>query len=261
MRSTLFVLAIVCAVASPGLADWKPGDPHKMHYPQLPDPNGWDVNVTRVPGQMPARVVADDWQCSQSGPVTDIHLWGSWKNDIKGMIDWIDIAIYTDDPVGPGGTDPANIFSKPDREVWFQSFHPGEFTERFWTDGTQGWYDPFYSQWNRPDHFGIWQYNITGINVPGAFEQQLGQIYWLAVSVRLNPDSTVGAQFGWKTSLDHFNDDAVWANLPPAGVVPWEELIDPITGASLDMAFVITPEPVSAFLLVLGAAAMLRRRR
>ena len=26
------------------MADWVPADGHKMHYPQLPDEAGWDVN-------------------------------------------------------------------------------------------------------------------------------------------------------------------------------------------------------------------------
>ena len=42
--------------------------------------------------------------------------------------------------------------------------------------------------------------------------------------------------------------------------MPWRELIDPRTGISLDMAFVITPEPATLALLTLGAIAVLRRR-
>ena len=56
-------------IAVPALADWDIGDGHKMHYPQLPDPNGWDVNLT-------GNKVFDDWRCGGSGPVDDIHFWG-----------------------------------------------------------------------------------------------------------------------------------------------------------------------------------------
>jgi len=38
---------------------WVVGDGHKMHFPQLPDPNGWDVNVHDF-------TLADDWQCSET---------------------------------------------------------------------------------------------------------------------------------------------------------------------------------------------------
>ena len=41
----------------------------------------------------------------------------------------------------------------------------------------------------------------------------------------------------------------------------WSELHDPITGQSLDLAFVITPAPSSGTLLMLAVAVGLRRRR
>src|ERR1700733_819441 len=31
-------------------------------------------------------VLADDFLCTNSGFITDIHLWGSWSNDIVGTI-------------------------------------------------------------------------------------------------------------------------------------------------------------------------------
>jgi hypothetical protein len=62
--------------------------------------------------------------------------------------------------------------------------------------------------------------------------------------------------WGWKTSLDHWNDDAVWS-VP--GTI-WQELRDPATGESLDLAFVITPEPATLSALLLGILALCRRR-
>ena len=44
-----------------------------------------------------------------------------------------------------------------------------------------------------------------------------------------------GPAVGWKTSLEHFRDDAVWG-----GPDNWNPLFDPITGETLDLAFVIT---------------------
>lgn len=64
-------------------------------------------------------------------------------------------------------------------------------------------------------------------------------------------------QWGWTTSLDHFEDDAVWGDVPE---LHWQPLTDPITGETRDLAFVITPEPGSLALLALGAAVLLRRR-
>ena len=83
MRRIILPLAVAIALgtAGPALADWDPGDGHKMHYPQLPDEDGWDVKA------IDGICLADDWLCTESGPVTDIHFWGSWKNGIVGRID------------------------------------------------------------------------------------------------------------------------------------------------------------------------------
>ena len=68
--------------------------------------------------------------------------------------------------------------------------------------------------------------------------------------------------WGWKTSgSPQFMDDAVWGDDFAGGVTEWNELVDPQTGQSLDLAFVITPEPTSMALLGLGGLAVLRRRR
>ena len=75
--------------------------------------------------------------------------------------------------------------------------------------------------------------------------------------------------YGWKTTLDHWNDDAVWADFDIAGAKQaddfWHELRDPLNGESLDMAFVITPEPSTVAMLLgvglIGLFAYARRRR
>ena len=38
------VMSLMVIVAGSARADWDKGDDHKMHWPQLPDPNGWDVD-------------------------------------------------------------------------------------------------------------------------------------------------------------------------------------------------------------------------
>lgn len=274
-------LAVVMAVgllAIPALADWDPGDPYKMHYPQMPNPFGWDLAATAT-GQAPnqvVRTVADDWMCSESGPVTSIHFWGSWKNGMVGNIDHFEIGIWKDDPVGPGGYFPNNPYSTPtykwwddggqdwmNGEVWSWGVYPGEYTARLYATGDQGWYDPHTGQYVQHDHQEIWQYNVA---LPNPFVQEQGTIYWLSISAVTSD----GTQWGWKTSLDHWNDDATYydstipvpAGYPHAGwpMPNWLELRDPLTTESLDMAFVIVPEPTTAVLLGLAALGLLRRR-
>ena len=33
------------------------------------------------PNQPLWKILADDFECTQSGPITDVHIWGSWWND------------------------------------------------------------------------------------------------------------------------------------------------------------------------------------
>jgi hypothetical protein len=203
--------------SSVALGDWDPEDPYKMHFPQLPDPIGWDVHFDQG--------LADDWECTETGPVSDIHFWCSFMGDDVVAIPSVFVAIYSDDPVGPG-------YSQPAQELWSRTFDTGEFTFRHYGEGDQGF---LLHLWDQPpavwphDHINFYQINITEISDP--FEQEEGLIYWLYIYI----DPLIAV--GWKTSLDHFNDAAVWWD----GISgEWFPMEDPETGEQLDLAFVIT---------------------
>ncbi len=234
MRS-LAILCLGAFLVAPVLADWDPGDGHKMHYPQLPDPNGWDVNATFP------KVLADDWMCSGTGWVEDIHFWGSWRHEDVGQLTSIHVSIHDN---------AYNGYSHPGELLWERDFFPGEWAERWYGEGDQGWHDPNTGEFFWGDHFNFFQYNIVEIREP--FYQEEGTIYWLDISVTVADEQT---QWGWKTSLDHWEDGAVWGDFPNPF---WEPLQDP-DGRNMDLAFVITPEPASLCLLGLGLV-LLRRR-
>lgn len=255
------VLASVVVLSGAVRADWMPDDGHKMHYPQLPDPNGWDVDVT-------VGFVADDWMCSQSGPVDDIHFWISAERDYVGnWIDFIDVAIYDDVPAVAG--DPGS-YSHPGEKKWSSRVQDQAAAGDTFTiflppqQGDQGWYSPYSSAGpgyhTVNDHTNYWQVNIKDIVDP--FVQTEGKIYWL--EIHIIPNNVPGGEspfFGWKTSLDHWNDDAVYLD----GESNWQELYDPRPDLqppmSLDMAFVITPEPVTLLVLALGLIPILLLKR
>jgi len=258
-RRTVAVLTFTAAillVAGSAAADWKEGDPDKMHYPQLPDPTGFDVNMTYP------KVLADDWKCSETGPVSDIHFWFSYPHDVAVPIAKLHVSIHKDIPAVPG-----QIGSRPGDVIWSRDFAPDQFTVVYPAgDGLQSWYDPNTGVVVQQDHQKYGQVNIT--KIPDPFPQIRGTIYWLDLSVVL-ATPTVG-QIGWKTSRSpHFLDDAVWGDYEIAGTDPysgpplWRELVYP-TGpgpqGSMDMAFVITPEP-GTLLLVPGLALLALRRR
>ena len=253
---TILMIATVMFVVAPALADWDIGDDYKMHFPQLPDlVNGMNVLATAP------TILADDFLCTQSGPITDIHIWGSWLfdqfpiNSANGTTDpgFVDfhLSIHKDVP-----KDTSNPYSHPGDLLWEMDFAPGDFTDRLWTDSNERFFDPEANQIIGFDTQVI-QYNFL-IDPTDAFDQVEGTIYWLDVSaISIDP----GAIFGWKTSADHWNDDSVYGQIPATGqTTSWNELIDPDLGFSLDQAFVITPEPATMVLLSLSGVGMLFKR-
>jgi hypothetical protein len=213
---------------------------NKMHFPQLPDPTGADVNFTFP------RVAADDWKCSETGPVDDIHFWFSsfndWFDPAQPNINNIHLSIHADIPVQPGVT-----FSRPGALLWSRDIPATAVHIRFVRYITEGqsWYDP--TQGFVPNnHKLLFRCDIDSIAAP--FIQQVGNIYWLDVSM------TADQPLGWKTADvdaypppytgNHYQDDAVWGDFPapiwtdlhwPAGL--------PNGGQSIDLAFVISRLP------------------
>jgi hypothetical protein len=227
------LLALGLAQASlPASADWDPGDPYKMHAPQLPDPNGWDIYFMG-----PASEVADDWLCTATGPVSEIHFWYSAFSDGNPTVETVTASIYANDP-GPPGT-----YSRPNQLLWSETFASTQFITRPYGTGLQGFAEPKQGFWNPENHFQYFQLNIT--DIPSPFVQQQGTTYWLGLSVTVPPGGTA---LGWKTTTSVFQDDATYRD----SLGNWLELVEPTQLESLDMAFVVVPEPN---LLPLAAAA------
>jgi len=246
-------------------ADWNPGDSYKMHYPQLPDltTNGLDVLATYAgfyfdPGQgyvsLGNKILADDFLCMESGPITDIHIWGSWLYDAVDPNAKFHLSIHSDIPGGIGGIP----YSRPGPVLWQMDLIPSQ--QRIYATAQERFYDPNTGLILGADT-QVWQYNFY-IDPALAFQQQQGTTNWLDVQYIPGGSFTTNL-FGWKTSLDHWNDDAVYGDNLNPGAEPqgWEELVYP-PGESRDMAFVITvPEPSMLALIWVSAAALIIFRR
>lgn len=260
----------VAGVLSVARADWDPGDPAK--WVQLPDlsPNGLDVWDTTpyssggVP-QSYGKFLADDFPCTGSGPITGIHIWGSWLNNVVDPAPTFGLAIYSDVPAGPAPSHPGEL-------LWWTPLSllpPAQIPtqQRPYSGGViESFYDPNLPSVELGSDNEIWQYNFV-FPEGEAFYQTEGNIYWLLVTY-VKPDPAAPFAFGWKTRdfyEGHFSDDAVWvdwdANQFPEMNAPWQELRypswSPYSGESLDLSFVIVAEPNAALaggLALLGLA-------
>jgi hypothetical protein len=238
VRKTLLLVGAVMLVAGAAFGDWDPTMPAK--WVQMPDesPAGIDINASYD------FILADDFECRETGPITDIHIWGSWLDDglpPGGPEDVVfTLSLHEDIPVGPNG------YSQPGDIIRVWEFQPFDYTARVWLDGVnEGWMDPPDAYFPNAD-FTIWQYNF---HIPEA-EQFVQQgtpdnpvVYWLDVKAMPADGASL---FGWKTSIDHWNDDAVWGDGFEPYFGPWFELIYPpnheYAGISIDLAFVIVGE-------------------
>jgi hypothetical protein len=231
----------------------------EIKWSQKPDLSFWgfDVDSTNY-------ILADDFECNSPEPITDIHIYGSWKDDILpfGMDEpnmgnpaavIFTLSIHSDNPMGSMG------WSEPNQLLWMKTFGPGEFSVEPYYGyeyNYEGWYDPETEEYIEYCDKLCWKYNFY-MNKNDIFWQQGDPcnpiIYWLNVKAEPNDPNAV---FGWKTSIEHWNDDAVWGdgNEPYTGT--WHELIYPFGHPyhpnSVDLAFDITttgdpcePNPVA----------------
>jgi len=230
--------------------------PSDLKWCQWPDctPRGIDIRIDSPPEK--PLTLADDFECRSPDRLTQIRLWGSWKNDQKGRIEKIRVRIHADDPVGAEGADKKNRFSKPRPEVlWEREFGIGQYEESLYDVveiGGEWWWDPAAAELIPGGDTEVWQIDLQ-IASENAFLQQGSllhpRIYWLAVEVE-----TTEGQFGWKTRHwpEHFMDDAVWDvghKLPR----PWQELRYPEGHRcydhernSIDLAFCLRYTPDSS---------------
>lgn len=199
-----------------------------------------DLNTTGVDVAFVESTLADDFQCIQTGPITDIHLWTSFYHD--GYPEDLTtlpftLELYSDVPADP--TDPGS-YSHPGVLLWSRDCAPGSYAaNRIAAALDEWWHDPLTGLWEPHGDTQVYQYDFI-IPKEEAFVQTEGTIYWLAVRY-LPPPTPVPIQMGWKSSLEHWQDDAVWWN-PLAQA--WQELRyggdHPMAPETMDLAFAIT---------------------
>ena len=207
----------------------------KFYLP--PQPNqGLDVKDSRN-----GIVLADDFACKQTGPITGIHIWGSWLADQPGTITNFWLGFYSD---VPAVTSPASGLiisnSHPGALLWSNNFSATQFTFGIYTNGDEYFYNPTNNTIMGGDTV-VWYYCFYPTN-PFV---QLGTAtaptnYWLAIRAQV-ADSNTNIIFGWKSSIIPYQDPAVWGTF--AGGLPdgnWQSMTNPLTQQQLDLSMLLT---------------------
>jgi hypothetical protein len=224
--------AVLLALAVPtAQAHWP--NTNATKWVQFPDSsyNGLDVCLdNQSPNQL---TLADDFKCILKGPVTDIHLWTSWLNNVPDMNAAFTLSIWSDVP-GTTGTP-----SHPGSRLWTQIFGPGKYRAQLWlTNLYEGFWNPDPPPGSSMgSDFAIYQYNFYPTN-PFVQNGSLStpQTYWLCVSV-----TGTSQPVGWKTSTNHWNDDAVFSHMSGTNVAgDWQLIENTIAGNNLDLSFALT---------------------
>jgi len=184
--STALILVFAGTIA----ADWEPSDGHKMHFPQMPADNGMFVQATFQ------WELADDWVCSETGPIKSVHFWGGWEANAQGILDSFLIRIHSDNGLGV-----------PDLVLWEK--YVTSFTAfPYWNVSGLGWYQPSAPSWTLDNGGQMFQYNVF-LDEPDWFLQDSGTVYWLSISAFVA--DSVNTSWGWRSSADHFGEAGAWS--------------------------------------------------
>ncbi|MDD5708834.1 MAG: hypothetical protein PHR35_23205, partial [Kiritimatiellae bacterium] len=146
-----FLLSLTAISAGGDVKWWQPPDTTL---------NGFDVDAMATRPYL----LADDFLCTNSTPITSVVVWGSWRED------WL--------PVQQGQASPSNVvftlsihadvppniqapWSMPGPVLWWTNFAPGSFTAAIeMGDIKEGWYNPATTNWNPNGDTNCWRYEF-----------------------------------------------------------------------------------------------------
>ena len=216
---------------------------------------GLDVDATAdTPTTWPAQILADDYECTYTGPVTQIQVWGCWYQDAPpgkdaNNVEFV-LSIRQDVPALS-----ARSHSMPGKILWSKTFKKGQFDVEQGSSQGQDFYSPCTDKSYTSGAKRLFKYTFA-IDPNQAFSQRGTSkkpvVYWLSVQARVVQSRGSTARFGWKTSASTWNDDAVWVKAEEPYSGTWDKLSYPgmTTGQNTALAFVITTSSESTSELI-----------
>jgi hypothetical protein len=189
------------------------------------------------------RLVADDWLCDTTTPVTAAAWWGSYigygyqacqcpQTPPPIKPDYFLLSIWTDLPATTN-----NPFSHPREKIW-------EYEALDYDEVLVG-YDKHPHDSDDPAKTPpepVFRYSVRLPEDKWFSQGNPGQVYWLSV-VAVYPDGqTAEYPWGWTNHEHVFQDDAVAGHVDSSGFWQWEALKDQ-TGKTEDMSFVLFTDP------------------
>lgn len=199
---------------------------------------GWDEPSVYDPN---FPIVADDWECTDWRPVSDVHWWGSYVGwnpaepaPPQVVPTGFHIGIWTDVP-DPDPCNPQN-YSHPKKMIWEYNASMAEVNEDF-----DGW-----DTHPEHDYDMCFKYDLQ-LPEDDVFCQDPNRgVFWLSIAAIYDGVAPVDHVWGWKTREHFWNDDAIilqFSEVPTTGAeyeggVPIENI-----EGSWDMAFELTTNP------------------
>jgi len=212
----------------PGAIKWyqPPLKNPKSHYPY----SYWGWDELSVYSEA---IIADDWFCADSRPVTGIRWWGSyadWDSVVPppNAPERFHIAIWSDIPqrMDRGATQPGTV-------VWEKTVSRSQLDER--AVGSDFYYG--YAEMGKPDTCFQYSYGITQQDW---FQQQNDSTYyWLSVSAIYEGGMPYSNVWGWKTRDRYFRHDGLRILQPEEPALDSLYRSGEIVQPDWDMSFVL----------------------
>jgi hypothetical protein len=224
-------------------------------FVQWPDKSSQGLDVEDVTN----KILGDDFLCKSVGPIDGVTVWGSWLNNLVDSNATFQLGLWTDVPAVTNAA--TNAPSHPGRLLCTETFLPpqtiGTSVQRYqyglYASNLQ---ETFYN----PDLAGtsgfigadteIWRYDFYPQNMcwKQRGEPVAPEVYWISLSEIPSPSPAGSSQlfFGWKTSTNHYGDDAVVGHLDTNNnaLGDWKDMHDPRTSNSLDLSFELRAFPI-----------------